>query len=106
MHVTLGGPEGMLLTKSNSAERVGLPTFKGGVDASRAHGCHVIHVYHAFEFKVPCLRACDYPSMAPVVGQGLPVPKVPPKKSTNGQKNCQSINQDQLGKVKKKGKKN
>ena len=78
-YVTLGGPEGMLLTKSNSAERVGLPTFKGGVDASRAHGCHVIHVYHAFKFKVPCLSACDYPSMAPVVGQDLPVPKVPQK---------------------------
>ena len=57
----------------------GQPTFKGGVNASRAHGCHVIHVYHAFKFKVPCLRACDYPSMAPVVGQGLPVPKVPKK---------------------------
>ena len=29
----------------------GQPTFKGGVNASRAHGCHVIHVYHAFEFE-------------------------------------------------------
>ena len=84
----------------------GQPTFKGGVNASRAHGCHVIHGYHALKFEVPCLRACDYPSMAPVVGQGLPVPKVPKKKSTNGQKNRQSISEDQLDKNPKKKPKN
>ena len=37
-------------------------------------------------------------------GIGLPVPKVPEKKWTNGQKKSQSISEDQLGKKYKKEK--
>ena len=34
----------------------------------RAHGCHVIHVYHAHKIKMSHYRVCDYPSMTPAVG--------------------------------------
>ena len=92
-YVTLGGPEGMLLAKSNSTEGAWPPTFKSGVDASRAHRCHVIDGYHAFELEVPCLRACDYPSIAPVVGSRPACAQgTPKKKSTEGQKKS-TINQ-------------
>ena len=78
MHVTLRGPEGMLLAKSNSTKRARPPTFKEGVNAPKAHGFHVIHVYHAFEFEGVMSQVvwrslhdtCDWDG-------GLHVPKVP-----------------------------
>ena len=81
----------------------GTPTFKSGVDASRAHRCHVIDGYHAFELEVPCLRACDYPSMAPVVGSRPACAQGTAKKSRpKVKKNRQSISEDQLDKNPKK----
>ena len=64
----------------------GLPTFKGGVNASQAHGCHVIHVYHAFEFEGVMSQGV-WLSLHDTCGWdgGLPVPKVPKKKSTTYQ---------------------
>ena len=94
MHVTLGGPEGMLLTKSNSTKRARPPTFKEGVNAPRAHGCHVIHVYHAFKVWVPYLRACGYPSMTPVVGtEACLCPRYQQQKNRPMVKKKSSINQ-------------
>ena len=68
MYVTLGGPKGMLLTKSNSTKRLRPPTFKEGVTLpEHMDATSSMFITHLI-LKVSCLRACGYPSMTPVVG--------------------------------------
>ena len=54
---------------------------------------------------MPYHRACGYPSMTPVVGTRPACAQGTQKNGAMVKKNCQSINEDQLGKKEKKAQK-